>query len=228
MCIFCTSGSGKSFFTKLQIIRYRLLGIEQYVIDPEREYDNLAKELEGTLIKIGPSSKTYLNVFDIRKESREDEKGYLATKISKLIGFFNLIFGNLNEEEKAILEEKIILCYKEKGITFDDDSLLKNDKNKINIKPIFKDSKDMPLMEDLYNILGKDSKTKKMQIKLIPFVKGSLNFFNNFTNIEINNQLVIADIYDLGEENLKYAMWIFTDYFWDRIKTDRKKKKATH
>ena len=228
MCIFGTSGSGKSFFTKLQIIRYKLLGIEQYVIDPDREYGNIAENLDGTIIKIGASTKTYLNVLDIRQESIEDEKGYLATKISRLNGFFNLIFGNLNEEEKAILEEKIIECYKEKGITFDDNTLYKNDENKINIKPIFKESKDMPLLKDLYDILGQDKKTKKMQIKLIPFVKGSLNFFNNYTNIELNNKLIVADIYELGEENLKYGMWIFTDYFWDCIKKDRKIKKAIY
>lgn len=228
MCIFGTSGSGKSFFTKLQIIRYNLLGIEQYVIDPDREYGNLAEELNGTIIKIGASAKTYLNVLDIRQDSIEDEKGYLATKISKLIGFFNLIFGEINEEEKAILEEKLIECYKQKGITFDDTTLYKNDKDKINIKPIFKKSEDMPLLEDLYNILGQDKKTKKMQIKLIPFVKGSLNFFNHYTSIELNNNLIIADIYELGEENLKYGMWIFIDYFWDRIKKDRKTKKAIY
>lgn len=174
---------GKSFYTKLMILRYRLLGIEQYVVDPEREYEKIAKSLNGSIIKIGPNSQTYINILDIRKESIEDEKGFLATKISRLIGFFNLIFGELNEEEKALLEEKLILCYKEKKITFDDNSLYKKEKNKINIKPIFKESKDMPLLEDLYNILGKDKKTKKMQIKLIPFVKGSLSFFNNYTNI---------------------------------------------
>ncbi|MBR3832111.1 MAG: DUF87 domain-containing protein [Mycoplasmataceae bacterium] len=228
MCIFGTSGSGKSFFTKLQIIRYKLLNIEQYVIDPDREYTNLAENLDGTIIKIGPSGKTYLNVLDIRQESIEDEKGYLATKISRLIGFFNLIFGELNEEEKALLEEKIIKCYELKGITFNDETLYKNDKNKITIKPIFKESKDMPLLEDLYNILGEDEKTKKMQIKLIPFIKGSLNFFNNYTNIELNNNLIIADIYDLGEENLKYGMYLFTDLFWDKIKKDRKIKKAIY
>ena len=98
MCIFGTSGAGKSFYTKLLILRYRLLGIEQYVIDPEREYINLTKALEGTIIKIGPSSNDFINVMDIREESLEEgEKGYLATKISKLIAFFNLIFGNLNE-----------------------------------------------------------------------------------------------------------------------------------
>ena len=228
MCVFGTSGSGKSFFTKLQIIRYKLLGIEQYVIDPDREYSNLAKELQGTIIKIGASTQSYINVLDIRQESIEDEKGYLATKISRLIGFFNLIFGNLDEEEKAILEEKIIECYKQKGITFDDNTLYKNDKNKINIKQIFKESKDMPLLEDLYKILGQDKKTKKMQIKLIPFIKGSLNFFNNYTNVELNNELIIADIYELGEENLKYGMYLFTDLFWDKIKKDRKIKKAIY
>ena len=228
MCIFGTSGSGKSFFTKLQIIRYSLLEIEQYIIDPDREYGKIAKELDGTIITIGASSKTYLNVLDIRQESIEDERGYLATKISRLIGFFNLIFGVMDEEEKAILEEKIIECYKEKGITFDDETLYKNNENTINIKPVFKESKDMPLLEDLYNILGKDEKTKKMQIKLVPFVKGSLNFFNNYTNIELNNKLIIADIYELGEENLKYGMYLFTDLFWDKIKKDRKIKKAIY
>ena len=228
MCIFGTSGSGKSFFTILQIIRYYLFEIEQYVIDPDREYENIANKLNGTVIKIGASSNTFLNIFDIRQESIEDEKGYLATKISRLIGFFNLIFGNLDEEEKAILEEKIIKCYNQKGITFDDKTLFKNDENKINIKPIFKESKDMPILEDLYNILGEDEKTKKMQIKLIPFVKGSLNFFNNYTNIELNNKLIIADIYDLGEENIKYGMFLFTDLFWDKIKKNRKIKKAIY
>lgn len=228
MCVFGTSGSGKSFFIKLQIIRYFLLGIEQYVIDPDREYDNIAKNLEGTIIKIGPSTETYLNVLEIRQDSIEDEKGFLATKVSKLIGFFNLIFGNMDEEEKAILEEKIIKCYNKKEITFDDNTLYKNEKNKINIKPIFKKSTDMPILEDLYNILGEDEKTKKMQIKLIPFVKGSLKFFNNYTNIELNNKLIIADIYELGEENLKYGMYLFVDLFWDKIKENRKNKKIIY
>ena len=210
------------------ILRYRFFGIEQYVIDPEREYEKLAKNLNGTILKIGPTSNTYVNILDIRKESIEDEKGYLATKISRLIGFFNLIFGELNEEEKAILEEKLIKCYENKNITFDDKSLYKEEKNRVSIEPIFKESKDMPILEDLYNILGEDKSTKKMQIKLIPFVKGSLNFFNNYTNVELNNKLIIADVYDLGEENLKYGMYLFIDLFWDKIKNNREIKKAIY
>ena len=225
MCIFGTSGAGKSFYTKLLILRYRLLGIEQYIIDPEREYNHLCENLNGTLLKIGPGSDTYINVFDIRKESIEDdEQGYLANKISKLIGFFNLIFGKINEEEKAILEEKLIELYNTKNITFDDKSLYKEKEKKM----IFKESIDMPILQDFYDILDKDDRTKIFKIKLIPFIKGSLKFFNNYTNVELNNKLIVADVYELGEENLKYGMYLFTDLFWDKIKKDRKIKKAIY
>ena len=227
ICIFGTSGAGKSFYTKLLILRYKLLGINQYIIDPDREYDILCKELKGTQIKIGPNSKTYINILEIRKESIEDgESGYLATKIGKLIGFFNLIFGELDEEEKALIEEKLIKTYKNKDITFDDNSLYIEKNNKI--KKEFKNSLNMPILEDLYKELGKDEKTKKFQIKLIPFVRGSMKFFNNYTNIELSNNLIVADIYDLGEENLKYGMYLFTDIFWDKIKENRLNKKAIY
>ena len=222
MCIFGTSGAGKSFYTKVLILRYHLLGMKQYIIDPEREYNYLCEKLKGTQIKIGPNSNTYINILEIRKESIEDgESGYLATKIGKLIGFFNLIFGELNEEEKALIEEKIIETYKNKNITFDDKSLYKAN-NK------FKSPTDMPLLEELYEILGEDKRTQKFKVKLIPFVRGSMKFFNNYTNIELNNSLIIADIYDLGEENLKYGMYLFTDIFWDKIKENRNKKKAIY
>ena len=225
ICIFGTSGAGKSFFTKLLILRSRIFGIKQYVIDPEREYTNICKNLKGTLLKIGPTSNNFINIMDIRKESIEEaNKGYLATKISKLIGFFNLIFGELNEEEKSILEEKIIETYKQKNITFDDNSLYKI-KNK---KRVFKEKEDMPILEDLYKILEKNKKTKIFKTKLIPFVRGSLSFFNNYTNIEINNDLIIADIYELGEENLKYGLFMFVELFWDLIKKDRNIKKAIY
>ena len=105
MCIFGTSGAGKSYYTKLQILRYRLQGVNQYIIDPEREYDSICNNLDGTIIKIGSSSNTFINVFDIREDSLEEEKGFLMNKISKLRGFFSLVFGNLDENKVSILED---------------------------------------------------------------------------------------------------------------------------
>ena len=222
MCIFGTSGAGKSFYTKLLILRGKLLGIEQYIIDPEKEYNILTENLGGTIIKLGPTSNNYINIFDIREESiEENENGYLATKIGKLTGFFNLIFGKIDEEERAIIEEKLIDVYKNKGITFDDKSLFDQEGR-------FKQSYDMPILEDLYCIFEKDVRTIKFKTKLIPFVKGSLKFFNNYTNIKINNDLIVADVYDLGEENLKYGMYLFTELFWDKIKKNRNVKKSIY
>lgn len=134
----------------------------------------------------------------------------------------------MNEEEKAILEEKLIELYQLKNITFDDKTLFKIEENRVTIKPVFKDTYDMPILEDLYQLLEKEEKTKIFAVKLIPFIKGSLKFFNHYTTIKFNNQLIVADVYELGEENLKYGMYLFTDLFWDKIKKNRKIKKAIY
>ncbi len=225
MCVFGTSGAGKSFYIKLLILRYRILGLEQFIIDPEREYNKLAKSLDGVCIKLGQSSDFFINVLDIRENSIEEEKGFLTTKISKLRGFFSLVFGKLDEENAAILEEKLIEIYINKGINFDDNSLYKLNENG---ERVFKESVDMPILEDLYNVLEKDEKTEFFKRKLYPFIYGSLSFLNNYTNVELENKLIIADIYDLGEENLKYGMYIFVELFWDKIKKDRRKNKAIY
>lgn len=170
----------------------------------------------------------FINILDIREESIEEESGYLQTKIGKLKGFFKLVMGDINEEEWSILEEKLIETYKQKGITFDDNSLYYKDNEKFCIKPLFKNSMQMPILKDLYENLKKDSKSQKMSIKLRPFVNGSLSYLNNYTNIEINNKLIIADIYELGEDNISYGMWIFVELFWDKIKKDRSENKSIY
>ena len=226
MCVFGTSGAGKSFYTKLLILRYRMLGLDQYIIDPEREYNKICESLGGICIKFGPTSNSYINILDIREEDVEEEKGFLATKIGKLRGFFSLVFGNLDEEAAAILEEYLIKVYSKKGINFNDNSLYKI--NSRNGYKKFKESLDMPILEDLYEILGEDEKTKFFKRKLYPFIYGSLKFLNNYTNVELNNKLIVADIYELGEDNLKYGMYLFTELFWDKIKRDRNKNKAIY
>ena len=230
MCVFGTSGAGKSFFTKLMILRHRMSGMDQYIIDPEREYRELCENLDGLLIKIGPQSNTYINILDIRKDGiEEDGHGYLQTKLSKLKGFFKLVFGDINEEEWANFEEKLILAYNEKGITFDDETLFENgDVDNFRIARKFKPTDKMPILEDVYNKLISDEKTKRLGIKLRPFVKGSLSYLNNHTNIVLDNKLIVADIYELGEENIQFAVYIFTEFFWDQIKKDRNQKKAIY
>ena len=200
------------------------MGLEQYIIDPEREYTKICDNLEGVCIKLGPSSDSYINVLDIREDSIEEEKGYLSSKLSKLRAFFGLVFGDMDEEKYALLEEKLIETYKKRGITFDDESLfVYENKNKR-----FKYANEMPILEDLFEEFKKDKKTEFFKIKLYPFIYGSLKFLNQKTNVILNNKLIVADIYDLGEENLKFGMWLFVDLFWDKIKIEREKNKAIY
>jgi len=187
MCVFGTTGAGKSYYIKLEVLRNRLIGREQYIIDPEREYSKLCENLNGSLIKIGPNSSTYINIFDIREET-------LDNKIKRLLEFFSLIY----QENLEKIEEKIIKCY---------------------------ELKEEPIMEDLYNLLEDN---KDMQIKLIPFVYGHLKFFNNKTTMKTDNSLIVVDIYDLGEENLKYGMYLILEMLWEKIKKDRNTNKIIY
>lgn len=200
ICIFGMSGSGKSFFAKLLIIRNRIFGKKQYIIDSEGEYKNLCEKMEGEYIKIGIKSKSYINIFDIRSEQRNDKK-IILSKINKLIIFFELIFENITIDEKAILEEELLILYK-------------------NIEN--------PKMEDFYKLLKHKKETEKFSDKLIPFVFGRMSFFNNYTNINLENKLIIADISDLEEENIKYGMFIFIDLFWDLIKQNKNEEKIIY
>ena len=144
------------------------------------------------------------------------------------MGFFQLIFGEIKEEEKAILEEKIIQCYQKKGITLEDRTLYQTIKKQQKQEVVFKTGKQMPILEDLYYILQQDARTQIFSVKLFPFVKGSLNFFNHPTNISLDNLLVVADISVLGEKYLPYGMFLFSDIFWDRIKNNKKNKKSIY
>ena len=84
----------------------------------------------------------------------------------------------------------------------------------------------MPKLEDLYHILEQDPKTKTLKTKLIPFVKGSLKFFNEYTNIEVDQNLIVADIYELRRRQPKIWYVCFHGIFLGCHKNRPKPKKS--
>jgi len=231
MCVLGTSGAGKSFFVKLMLLRNRYMGISQFVIDPDGEYYKVCNELGGTFIKLGNNNGQYINIMDIRENAfpdNEENAGYLSDKLSKLKNFFCLLFKNISEEEYVLLEEKIIECYKKKGITFDDESLYKEQDEKVRLKRAFKRLEEMPVLGDLYEILCTDEKTKTFSVLLKPYVDGSMSFFNHHTNIDLDNKLIIADISKMEEHTVPIGMYLVIDVFWDRIKQNRGDKKIIY
>lgn len=166
---------------------------------------------------------------DIREGSADNGKSYLQTKINKLNAFFSLVFPELNQKNKNLLEEKIIEAYKNSGITFEDESLYYSESNSRFISERrFKKPENMPILEDVYNLLKKDDDTEELSNLLKPYIKGSMRFLNGYTNIKINDQLVIADIHNVEEKNLSAIMFVITEFFWDQIKKSKTQKKILY
>lgn len=227
MCVLGTSGSGKSYFVKMMINRNRYLDIIQYVVDPDREYSNLCEKLGGTLIKF--SGKECINIMDIHENTIDENESYLQNKISKLNVFFSLIFEDMLQEEKSLLEEYIIDVYKKYGITFDNESLFENCTESSLIKTIkFKSFDKMPRLQDVYDAIKKDKKLKKYATVLKTYITGSMKYLNEYTNVDISNKLVVADIYDIEEEKVPIVMFLITELFWDKIKEKRDRKKIIY
>lgn len=209
------------------INRNRFLNIQQFVIDPDREYLKLCEKLGGTVVKFG--AEQIINIFDIRETVLEEGESYLRNKISKLNIFFSLLFENITDEESSILEEKIIKCYSQKGITEENESLFEVDsKSKILNKKKFKTADKMPKLSDLYDLLKVDKKMKSFATILKPYISGSMKYLNNYTNIDNENKLIVVDIHEVSEKEMPIVMFIITDFFWDAIKKDRSKRKILY
>lgn len=211
MCIFGSSGSGKSYFTKLQIIRERLYNKYQFILDPEREYKTVCDALNGTYIKFGKGTKTFINILDIKIDKKinklnlEKIKEQIAYKLDDLKIFFLSIFENISKEEYLYFEKKMQLLYLE---------FLRNEKTL--------------LLEDVQYMIKMDKKLKRYTSLLNPFTNGVLSFFNKKTNINLENKLIVVDLHDMEGENLKYGLFLFLDFFWKIIKKERKNKKIIY
>ena len=218
MYIWIFSVLGKSYFIKLNILREFLLNTIQYVIDPENEYTEIGKFLGGTIITFSPSSDNFLNIFDIYEN--DFNKNYLSNKLIQLKPFFYLIFQDISVEDYGKVEEIIIKIYKNHKLTFDDTSFYNNNS--------FVNTLNMPILEELYNEMLYYEDLKKYTYMLIPFVKGSLNFFNHHTTFNTDSSLIIANINELGEDNYKYGMCLFATFFWNKLKQNKNKNKLIY
>jgi type IV secretory pathway VirB4 component len=59
------------------------------------------------------------------------------------------------------------------------------------------------------------------------YVTGSLNVFNNRTNVDIGSRLVCYDIKELGKGLKKIAMLVLQDAVWNRVTVNRAAKRIT-
>lgn len=228
-----TSGAGKTFTMQLLALRMRMRGIQCYIIAPIKghEFRRACNRIGGQFIKIAPGSPHCINIMEIRHTiSPEmeliDELDYsemdslLAQKIQQLMIFFSLLIPDMTNEEEQMLDEALIRTYGKFGITHDNDSVYA-DRNAVPPK-----MKAMPILGDLHEELQKNEMTKRIAVIVSRFVTGSAQSFNQQTNVDLSNKYIVLDLSELKGKLLPVGMMIALDYVWDKIKSDRTKKKA--
>lgn len=193
---FAESGSGKSYTTKVEILRQLMQGTKVIVIDPEREYKRLSESVKGTYIKLSATSEEKINPFDLATTLRTRDN--LAEHIQDLTEVIGLMAEGLHSHEKAAVDKALLRMYA--------------------------DPKKQPTLKDLYYELQVLEQLGLCE-RLDKYVHGSLsNVFNAQTNIKLDNRLVIFDIKDLPESLRQIMMLIIANFVQNQVKAKPEKR----
>lgn len=215
--VLATSGAGKSYLVKLETIRSLMFGAEVIVIDPEREYQDLAKSIGGDYINFSTTSPVKINPFDLPESNSEEDE--LGRKILSLTAFLKLVLGDINAQEAALLDRALNSTYRLKGITPRNDLITRTHKTDHKVQ--------YPLMEDLYKILigMEDPVANSLALRLERFIKGSLaGIFSSPSNVQFKNPLTVFSVRDLPDQLRPLAIFLILDYVWTKIRSDLKKR----
>lgn len=201
---FATSGAGKSYGLKLEILRSLMFGTEVIVLDPEREYEYLAEATGGRFFNISLSSNHHINPFDLPNPSAdEDPRDVLRTHVIELVGLFRLMLGGLTAEEETLIDLAIQETYALKDITGDTDFST--------LEP--------PLLTDFEMVLAGMDGSSSLITRLQKYTSGTWSgFMNQATNVDINQKFVVFSLRDMEDELKTIAMYIITNFIWGSIR----------
>lgn len=208
--IFATSGAGKSYATKLEILRSLMFDVDVIVIDPEKEYEYLAEAADGRYFTISLTSEHHINPFDLPPVGEDESPAdVLRSNIVNLVGLFRVMLGGLSPEEDAIIDRAITETYALKDITPDSDFS--------HIEP--------PLLSDFELVLAGMEGGGTLSQKLSKFTKGTwAGFINRPTNVDINRKFVVFSVRDMEDELKPVAMYIITHFIWNAVRKNLKKR----
>lgn len=209
-----TPGSGKSFSAKREMIDTFLTTKDDIIItDPEGEYGDFVRQLQGQEIIISLDSNRYINPLDINEAYGDTEGDPIRYKSDFVQNMMNIIVGTkegLNGKEKNITDKAVRLAYRP--------YLASNG-----------DPDTVPILEDLYNAFRsmEDPEAKDLADALELYVHGSLNVFNHKTTINVNSRIVSFNIQHLGSNLRDLGMLILQDHVWNRVTKNRNQNVTT-
>ncbi|MFH0779898.1 MAG: DUF87 domain-containing protein [Parcubacteria group bacterium] len=209
-CVFATSGAGKSYTIKLEVLRTLMLGTDVIIIDPEREYKNLCDAVGGTYVNISLNSESKINPFDLpRKVGDMDAADIIRSAVITLKGLLRIMIGDLSFQDDSIMDRALIETYAKKDITSDSDLS--------RVEP--------PIMQDLYDVLNGMEGGADLALRLKKFTSGTFaGLFNSPTNVDMGNQLVVYSVRDLEDELRPMAIYNIINYIWNVVRSEIKKR----
>ena len=212
MVVFATSGAGKSYTVKLEVLRSLMLGTEIIIIDPEREYKHLCDAVGGTYIDISLASASKVNPFDLPKPTDKDTRteDVIRSAVITIKGLVRLLLGGkLSTKEDALIDRALIETYAKKDIT--------PESNLAEIEP--------PIMQDFVDILTGMEGGADVAERLKKYTEGTFaGLFNSPTNVDIDNQLVCFSVRDLEDELRPFAVYNLINYIWNIVRSQSKKR----
>ena len=209
--VFAMAGAGKSYATKLEILRSLMFGLDVLVIDPENEYQRLAEAVGGSFINISLTSKNSINPFDIPPVPRgESAAEVFRSHVVNLTGLLKLMLGEITADEEALLDRALTETYASRNITPEREDFTK-------IPP--------PLLEDFQAILQSMEGGRGLAERLYKFTKGSYaGFANKATSVDVANRFVVFSIRDLEDELRPIAMYVVLNFIWSLIRVELKQR----
>lgn len=209
--VFATSGAGKSYAIKLEILRSLMMGSEVIVIDPEYEYKHLSEAVGGTYINISLASENKINPFDLPRAIGEESKpkDIIRSAVITLKGLVRLMLGKLNYDEDSIVDRALLETYAKKDITPDSDLSA--------IEP--------PIMSDFEQVLDGMEGGSDLSLRLKKYTEGTFaGLLNSPTNVEMNNQLVCFSVRDLEDELRPLAIYTIVNYIWNIVRSEMRQR----
>ncbi len=211
MVVFATSGAGKSYAIKLEILRSMMMGTDVIVIDPEMEYKHLCDAVGGTYINISLSSESKVNPFDLPRPMGQEVsvEDIIRGAVITVKGLLRIMLGGITTEEDSIIDRALIETYAKKDITADADLSV--------VTP--------PIMQDLQEVLEGMEGSSDLVLKLKKYTDGTFSgLFNSPTNVDTKNQLVVFSVRDLEDELRPLAIYAIVNYIWNVVRSERKKR----
>ncbi|MFH1781700.1 MAG: DUF87 domain-containing protein, partial [Patescibacteria group bacterium] len=108
--VFATSGAGKSYTVKLEVLRSMMLGTDVIIIDPEMEYKYLSDAVGGTYINVSLSSAAKINPFDLPRPvgGSENTADIIRSAVITMKGLMKIMLGSLTPSEDSVIDRALL------------------------------------------------------------------------------------------------------------------------